>query len=70
MTDVPLSLNVLNGEKTHIFPQAELEGVWENTHVFSQTPSNSAWGASTGRVSYTDFNTRYMGLKCVLSCVL
>jgi hypothetical protein len=54
------------GIDTYVWPRGLLkpdEDEKERTCALSQSPSISAWSGSTGRVSYTAFNVRYMGLQ-------
>jgi len=73
MTDVPLSLNVLNGGKDTYFPSDRLSGQMKakgKTHVcFPKRPLFQHWNGSTGRFSYTDFRLIYIRLQmCAIMC--
>jgi hypothetical protein len=65
---------IIRGKDTYCYSSPLLkpnESKRENTRVFSQALSNSAWSASTGRVSHTAFSTRYIRLQmCAIVCAL
>jgi hypothetical protein len=68
-------LNRLYGGKdTYFCPKPLLkpnESKRENTCMFSQTQSSSAWSGSTGRFTQTALNILYIRLQmCVIVCAL